>query len=726
MRYSNILICLMILLMVASLPVAADNDRNGALPELPMVLTPARLQQPQAEVPASVTVIDRELIEASGAREIYQLLQLVPGMAAVDVDGNVPTVSYHATLARDIRRMLVLVDGRSMYQPGLARVQWNEFPLAIEDVERIEITRGPASAAYGANAFSAVINIITRHPRDVYGTTVATRHGGVADSTRNGVRDWRLTHAGHREQDAIRLTISSQRDDGYDEPFAGIEPRDEKLAESFNLRYVHDLPKGSWSWLAGGSRVVLERPINSDFEPVMAVDELPVERAETVFTQFRFRHAFSRQHQLRAQIYLQHEDSDNTFAGCLKQPGSEDINELGGLWFSRELRQIYEANDRDIDDTFAAFGFAAANPGTDPALDARLQTLVLSGAGPLCPEFRFDVQEQRVALELEDTLVLSDRVRLVSGAEVREDRVQSETYLDGTVSNVSGRVFGNLELSPLDDVRVNLGGYWERDEINGSYTSPRAALNWTFYPGHTLRLVRARSIRSMDIYEKRADVQMYLHEASGAWRADTQGLLGWAAPEFFVAQNSDGSLDAERIDSRELGYFARVGSWQWDVRYFREQLDDLISGGLNPFDFRPNNLGEVLIEGREVELSWRPHPAHLFRATGAHIHTSASNPQLSQQKAEKRLAAEDIASFLWRFDFAPGWMASSAWYMAQSYNDYDYERADLQLKKRIEVRGLELEFQGVAQHDIAREPVVFEENIYQGDTRYWMGMSLTL
>ena len=64
--------------------------------------------------------------------------------------------------------------------------------------------------------------------------------------------------------------------------------------------------------------------------------------------------------------------------------------------------------------------------------------------------------------------------------------------------------------------------------------------------------------------------------------------------------------------------------------------------------------------------------------------------------------------------------------MAQSYNDYDYERADLQLKKRIEVRGLELEFQGVAQHDIAREPVVFEENIYQGDTRYWMGMSLTL
>ena len=91
--------------------------------EVPMVLTPARLSQPQAEVPASVTIIERELIEASGAREIYQVLQLVPGMAALDVDGNKPTVSYHPTQARDIRRMLVLVDGRSMYQPGLARVR---------------------------------------------------------------------------------------------------------------------------------------------------------------------------------------------------------------------------------------------------------------------------------------------------------------------------------------------------------------------------------------------------------------------------------------------------------------------------------------------------------------------------------------------------------------------------------------------------------------------------
>src|SRR5690606_25733968 len=86
---------------------AAELSGRSSLPlfdEVPMVLTPARLSQPQSQVPASVTVIDRNLIEASGAREIYQLMQLVPGMVALKVDGNVPTVSYHGTQARDVRR----------------------------------------------------------------------------------------------------------------------------------------------------------------------------------------------------------------------------------------------------------------------------------------------------------------------------------------------------------------------------------------------------------------------------------------------------------------------------------------------------------------------------------------------------------------------------------------------------------------------------------------------
>ena len=68
--------------------------------------------------------------------------------------------------------MNVMIDGLSVYRPGLARVDWAEIPVAIDDIERIEITRGPNSATYGANSMMAIVNILTKHPRDTEGLGV--------------------------------------------------------------------------------------------------------------------------------------------------------------------------------------------------------------------------------------------------------------------------------------------------------------------------------------------------------------------------------------------------------------------------------------------------------------------------------------------------------------------------------------------------------------------------
>lgn len=719
---------LAIVLMAPALRAETSLSGLSELPAgVPTVLTPARLSQPQSEVPASVTIIDRDVIEATGAREIYQVLQLVPGMAALDVDGNKPTVSYHPTQARDIRRMLVLVDGRSMYQPGLARVLWDEFPLEVEDVERIEVTRGPAAAAYGANAFSAVINIITRHPADVHGTTFATRNGN------NGVGDWRVTSAGHRDRDAIRVTVAQRQDDGYDQPFfdedelAYVLPRDSKTIRTFNLRYVHDLDRGAWEVLAGGSRLSRERPWDTSYEDVIAAVELPKVDSERLFAQVRFNHDFSARHQFKAQLYGQQQDGMSKFTGCLKEPGTDNINALGGIWYSKELRDIYEQQGRDIDATIAAaFG------GPDPSILNRLTILGGSGAGPLCTELRFDIHEQRTALELQDTYVFTDWLRAVAGAEVREDRVYSETYLGGTETNVSSRVFGNVEIRLPARVNVNLGGYWEEDQINGGFFSPRTAINWTFLPGQTLRAVYAESLRTMDIYEKKANLHFKLHGAQGAYASDPQGLLGWSDPELFITQNADGLLDPETIKSREIGYFALFGALELDVRYFREDLDDLVSGALNEFEFEPNNEGNVLIEGREAQLGWRVHPNHLLRLSGAHIHTSSENVDRGQERIEKRLAAEDSASMLWRYDVTDNWMVSTVWHLVQYHNvnelarrKYEYQRGDLNVGYRRRLGSGEMALNGVFQKDLTKDPVVFEENVYEDQTRYWVGVSFT-
>src|SRR5690606_3548681 len=90
-------------------------------PELPEVLTATRLQQSPAAVPGSISVLDRELIKASGARELTELLRLVPGLIVVPDDIKVQ-VNYHGGHAAQARRMQVLIDGRSVFRPGLAEV----------------------------------------------------------------------------------------------------------------------------------------------------------------------------------------------------------------------------------------------------------------------------------------------------------------------------------------------------------------------------------------------------------------------------------------------------------------------------------------------------------------------------------------------------------------------------------------------------------------------------
>src|SRR5690606_13218665 len=156
-------------------------------PELPEVLTATRLQQSPAAVPGSITVLDRELIQGSGAREITELLRLVPGMLVVP-EGSATNVNYHGGLAAAARRLQVLVDGRSVYRPALAQVDWVDIPVALEDIERIEVFRGPNTVSYGANALLGVINIITRPPNDSMGTRATYTTG------KRGIQDWYARH----------------------------------------------------------------------------------------------------------------------------------------------------------------------------------------------------------------------------------------------------------------------------------------------------------------------------------------------------------------------------------------------------------------------------------------------------------------------------------------------------------------------------------------------------
>jgi iron complex outermembrane receptor protein len=180
--------------------------------EFPVVLSASRLSQPLSEAPNAVTVIDREMIKASGFRNIADLFRLVPGMQVAYENGHSPIVAYHEAIDNYSRRMQVLVDGRSIYLPPISKVNWEDLPLDIADIERIEVVRGPAAASHGANSFQGVINIITRDASNVNGASVAAAkgNGGISDVS---------AHLGKTGAELdYRVTLAYRADSGFDTP----------------------------------------------------------------------------------------------------------------------------------------------------------------------------------------------------------------------------------------------------------------------------------------------------------------------------------------------------------------------------------------------------------------------------------------------------------------------------------------------------------------------------
>lgn len=200
------------LLLSLSASVFAGKDdvvtEDDYLGDVPVVLSATRLKQPRSDAPAAITVIDRKMIEASGALEIPDLFRLVPGFQVLHDEDQRIAVTYHGFSDNFARRLQVLIDGRSVYSPFIGGVDWVNLPVAIEDIERIEVIRGPNSATYGANSFLAVVNIITRHPLESKGSTLVITTGEL------GTRKVLFRHGGVAGKFAYRFSVGFREDKG--------------------------------------------------------------------------------------------------------------------------------------------------------------------------------------------------------------------------------------------------------------------------------------------------------------------------------------------------------------------------------------------------------------------------------------------------------------------------------------------------------------------------------
>ena len=158
-----------------------DDLTNRSLEDLMNieVTSASKKEQKLSRTAAAIFVITQEDIRRSGATNIPDLLRMVPGMDVTQLNANTWAINVRGFVEQFANELVVLVDGRSVYTQGIAGVYWDTLNLPLEDIERIEVVRGPGGAIWGANAVGGVVNIITKKAGETSGALLTSGAGNL-------------------------------------------------------------------------------------------------------------------------------------------------------------------------------------------------------------------------------------------------------------------------------------------------------------------------------------------------------------------------------------------------------------------------------------------------------------------------------------------------------------------------------------------------------------------
>src|SRR5208282_3037427 len=155
----------------ASCQQKPDNLTNRSIEDLMNieVTSVSKKEEKVSRTAAAVFVISQEDIRRSGATNIPDLLRMVPGMQVAQINSSTWAITARGFDGQYTNKLLVLIDGRTVYSPVFSGVFWDAEEIPLETIERIEVIRGPGATVWGANAVNGVINIITKSARDTQG-----------------------------------------------------------------------------------------------------------------------------------------------------------------------------------------------------------------------------------------------------------------------------------------------------------------------------------------------------------------------------------------------------------------------------------------------------------------------------------------------------------------------------------------------------------------------------
>jgi len=620
--------------------------------DFPVVLSASRLQQPLSEAPNAMTVIDRKMIEASGFRTIPDLFKLVPGMYVSYYKGSSQAiVSYLGSTDQYARRMQVMIDGRSSYLPPISTVDWGNLPITVDDIERIEVIRGPAAASHGANSTQGVISIITKSPSGANENKLSVTQGS------KGINDFSVRLDRHGEIFDYRLTLAHAADRGYDD-----------LSSPPNNMSISQFHADSLLNNSNDSRRADILNYRADYHP-NGVDRFDI--------QFGFNHnvqgvGFSDKNPSPTSP---RNTNGNTYHDLVSNNGFVHLEWIRRLEDASEFRLQYNHSKQEQREAFQVF---------------------LSGILFANPPFAQTSQTTQDNIEVQHTLHTSSSNRLVYGAAYRIDRISGQgstpvlppsfaALLPQSYSasfNIrESRVFAHDEWHISDKLLLNTGAMFERDGMGHDNTSPRVALNYHITPQHTLRTGVSVAYRTPSLAETNPPAlqpgALYLPSA--------------------IATSA--GLQPERLVSHEIGYLGEMRDWRTllDIRLFKNHVGNGIY-----LDNKQTFVNGMSSDYRGFEATVK----HSFSQDSnlavnfAHETCSSNSPSLwaagvryfrpaSPWISDKLSSSipKNSASLLYSQRLAQGLSFSAAYYYQGSLQPFDRGAIDYQpIQRRTDIR----------------------------------------
>lgn len=652
------------LIATESAAVPTEEDFLG---DIPVVLSVTRLSQPRSEAPAAITVIDRRMIEASGARSIPELMRMVPGFQVGHDEDSLlaprqTPVTYHGYSDAFSRKMQVLIDGRSVYDPMFGGVRWSELGVALEDIERIEVIRGPNAVSYGANAFLGVINIITRHPVQDAGFSAGVE--GATGGYQRGI----VRYSNDNERYDHRLTVLSMRQDGLQNLYDS--------SDSTELAYRGELKLGSKDTLS------LNLGYNQGLRQMGDADAAtmptnPYHDAQTTnhHQQVSWVRRLSPDQDLSFQVYHNYSQFDNTYIGYFDPDGG----------------------------------------GPFPALATSIVA---------------DTRTHRWDAEFQHTLRVSGNLRLVWGAEVRQDEAWAPDWFTTNKWQRKQlyRLFGNSEWRMGPHLTSNIGLMVEHSSDVGTNYSPRLAFNFLPTEHHAFRASVSQANRNPSLFEQYANTTVNI----GNVVPPTELVL-----QYFYG---DGNVGPGKLTAYELGYLYDnpKHGLSLDTKLFSMRFRDSIA---YPSDldtligtYTYLNGGDSDINGFELQMKYQPVRGTTLATTYAYAeHTGWYTAAIGPAPAPPTPGSSDAStpahtfSLLLAQDFGHSWTAGLFYYWVSEAGWFSsatqgYHILNARLAKTFQIGGRKMQLELLGQN-LAGSYRDFDNNAVL-DRRYYLGIKI--